>query len=81
MRELLSVGEIIDKLTIELIKAHSVREAMHSSEKDSKEYVAAYEKLTILNANRGVLKNALDSKIEEVKNGGTNRVLKHCRTY
>lgn len=80
---MLSIGEIIDKLVIELIKADTVRQQMNEcvATEDNPTYHKLYEKLTILNANRAVLKTELDSKIERVKNGEPNRVLKHCRTY
>ncbi len=78
---MLSAGEIIDKLVIELIKADTVRQEMNMHTKDSTEYVCQYEKLLTLNKNRNVLKGLLDDKIEDIKNGKANRILQHCRTY
>jgi len=78
---MLSIGEMVDKLAIELIKAHSLREGMHTLALDTEEYVAANEKLQIANENRGIIKAHLDKKIEDVRDGETNRILKHMRTY
>lgn len=76
-----SIGEMVDKLAIELIKAHSIRQQMHTQTTDSQEYVVLNEKLMIANENRGTIKQHLDKKIEDVQAGKPNRILKHMRTY
>lgn len=76
---MLSIGEIIDKLVIELIKAHTTREKMRDATED--EYVDLNKKLNIFNTNRGIIKKELDDKIDRVNNGERNVILTHSRTY
>ena len=79
---MLSIGEITDKLVIELIKAHTIREKLHSDNSLTVgEYNDLNEKLMLTNTNRGILKKELDNRIESVQNGKPNRILKHIRTY
>lgn len=77
---MLSIGDYVDKLVIELIKAHNLREKLQK-EKDEKTKTEINEKLTIANSNRSIIKQYLDSKIEKVHNGEKNRSIEHFRTY
>lgn len=76
-----SIGEMVDKLAIELIKAHTLRDQLHNDALDTEEHAEVNEKLMIANENRNIIKNHLDDKIDDVKNGKPNRVLKHMRTF
>ena len=79
--ELLSIGDLIDKLIIENIKIFNLREKLHGSQ-DSEEKVKLSLKMMILNENRSILSKAVDEKIENVINGGEeNKLLKIFKTY
>ena len=81
MSELLSVGELVDKLIIENVKIFRLRDMLHNPTLDHKERVEADVNMNIVNQNRGVIQKALDDKLLAVRRGEPNRVLKDVKTY
>jgi hypothetical protein len=81
-REMLSIGDLIDKLVIENIKIFNVRELIHNKKLNDKEYVELNKKMMILNKNRSIISTALDNKIEKViSKEEKNSILEHIKTY
>ena len=81
MSELLSFGELVDKLIIENVKIFRLRDKLHNPTLDQKERVEADVQMNIVNQNRGLIQRALDEKLLAVKRGEPNRVLKDVKTY
>jgi hypothetical protein len=79
--EILSIGEIIDKLIIENIKIFSLREKLNAAA-DNNEAGILNEKMMTLVANRSALVACLDRKIDNVANkDDINRHLKTIKTF
>mgnify|MGYP003632518475 CR=1 FL=1 len=78
---MLTLGETIDKLIIENIKLFNLREKINTENLSEKESNDAYTKMMILNENRDTISKFLDEKLEKVKNGEPNRVIKLFKTY
>lgn len=79
---MLSIGDIIDKLVIENIKLFTLREKLHTEKLSDDEYANLYDKIMILNENRGIICNHLDEKINSVTSGKEkNVILKKIKTY
>lgn len=79
--EILSIGELIDKLVIENIKIFSLREQLHKAETNYETGILN-EKMMTLVANRSALIACLDQKIENVINKNeANRTLKTIKTF
>ena len=77
-----SIGELVDKLSVENLKIFRVREQLHSDNLSDEEYVSLNNKMNILNQNRSVLSNLLDEKVEKVISGKEkNSILKMIKTY
>ncbi len=77
-----SIGELVDKLSVENLKIFRVREQLHSDNLSDEEYVSLNNKMNILNQNRSVLSNLLDEKVEKVITGKEkNSILKMVKTY
>jgi len=82
MANLMSVGEMIDKLIIENIKIFSTREKLHDTAVDDSEYVINENKMNVLNENRGTVIRFLDEKINDIINKKDANVhLKNVKTY
>jgi thermostable 8-oxoguanine DNA glycosylase len=82
MKNLYSIGELIDKLIIENIKIFNTREKLHKNDTSDKDYVEAENKMNILNENRGTVISFLDRKINDVQNGADINIhLKNVKTY
>ena len=79
---MLSIGDLIDKLIIENVKIFTLREKLNTEKLDDKEYTQLYDKIMILNENRGIICNYLDEKINNVTTGKEqNVILKKIKTY
>lgn len=77
-----SIGELVDKLSVENLKIFRVREQLHSDKLSDEEYVNLNNKMNILNQNRSTLSNLLDEKVEKVIAGKEkNSILKMIKTY
>ena len=77
-----SIGELVDKLSVENLKIFRVREQLHSENLSDEEYVSLNNKMNILNQNRSILSNLLDDKVEKVVAGKEkNSILKMIKTY
>ena len=79
---MLSIGDLIDKLIIENVKLFTLREKMHTEKLSDEEHAQIYDKIMILNENRGIICNHLDEKINNVVLGEEkNVVLQKIKTY
>jgi len=79
---LYSIGDLVDKLSVENLKIFRVREQLHSKDLSDEEYVELNNKMNILNQNRSTLSNLLDDKVEKViSKKEKNSVLKMVKTY
>jgi len=79
---MLSIGDLIDKLIIENVKLFTLREKLHGEKLTDEEYTQLYDKIMILNENRGIICNHLDEKVNNVVSGKEkNVVLKKIKTY
>lgn len=79
--EILSIGELIDKLIIENIKIFSLRDKLHSAETNADAGILN-EKMMTLVANRSALIACLDQKIENViSKNESNRILRTIKTF
>lgn len=77
---MLSVAELIDKLVIEIMKGHYLRQRYHEAEGEEK--AALYGQLMIANSNRSVISEELDRKLERVLKGEErNVIIKRLKTY
>jgi hypothetical protein len=77
-----SIGELVDKLSVENLKIFRVREQLHSDNLSDEEYISLNNKMNILNQNRSTLSNLLDEKVEKVISGKEkNSILKMIKTY
>lgn len=82
MKNILSIGELIDKLIIENIKIFNLREKIHQKNISDEDFVAAENKMNVLNENRGIIIKFLDKKIADVNDGtDQNTYLKNEKTY
>lgn len=79
---MLSIGELVDRLTIENNKIFLLRNKLHSEDLSDKEYVENNNKMNILNHNRSTLSKLLDEKLENVLAGKEpNTLLKNIKIY
>lgn len=79
---ILSIGDLIDKLVIENIKIFTLRDKLHFQELTDEEKVNLNNTMIVLNENRGIISNALDEKVANVSEGKEkNLVLKKIKTY
>jgi len=79
---MLSIGDLIDKLIIENVKLFTLRERLHTEQLDDKEHAQVYDKVLVLNENRGIICDRLDEKVNNVVIGKEkNVVLKKIKTY
>lgn len=79
---MLSIGDLIDKLIIENIKIFTLREKLHAEKLSDEEYTQLYDKIMILNENRGIICNHLDEKVNNVvSRKEKNVILKKIKTY
>jgi len=79
---LYSIGDLVDKLSVENLKIFRVREQLHSEDLSDEDYVELNNKMNILNQNRATLSNLLDDKVEKVvSKKEKNSVLKMVKTY
>lgn len=79
---MLSIGDLIDKLIIENVKLFTLREKIHNEKLSDEEYTQVYDKIMILNENRGIICNHLDEKVNNVVSGkDKNVILKKIKTY
>lgn len=79
---MLSIGDLIDKLIIENVKLFTLREKLHTEKLTDEEYTQLYDKIMILNENRGIICNYLDEKVNNVVSGKEkNIILQKIRTY
>ena len=79
---MLSIGDLIDKLIIENVKLFTLREKLHTDKLNDEEYTQLYDKIMVLNENRGIICNHLDEKVNNVVSGKEkNVVLKKIKTY
>lgn len=77
-----SIGDLVDKLSVENLKIFRVREQLHSEDLSDEDYVELNNKMNILNQNRATLSNLLDDKVEKVvSKKEKNSVLKMVKTY
>ena len=77
-----SIGDLVDKLTVENLKIFRIREDLHNEELSDEKYVKLNNKMNILNQNRSILSNLLDEKVERVVAGKEpNSFLKNIKTY
>ena len=77
-----SIGDLVDKLSVENLKIFRVREQLHSEDLSDENYVELNNKMNILNQNRATLSNLLDDKVEKVvSKKEKNSVLKMVKTY
>ena len=77
-----SIGDLVDKLSVENLKIFRVREQLHSEDLSDEKYVELNNKMNILNQNRSSLSNLLDDKVEKViSKKEKNSVLKMVKTY
>lgn len=81
MANLYSIGELIDKLVIENIKIFRLREQLHTSILNEKEYTEINNKMMHLVENRSIITSFLNEKINDVSKGLPNLYLKDIRTY
>lgn len=76
-----SLGELIDKITIENIKIATLREQLHGETNPEKK-IELNDKMMHLNQNRSILSKAINDKINDVFSGkDNNETLKNIRTY
>ena len=79
---MLSIGDLIDKLIIENVKIFTLREKLHTEKLTDRQHAELYDKIMILNENRGIICNHLDEKVNNVISGKEkNVVLRKIRTY
>jgi hypothetical protein len=79
---MLSIGDLIDKLIIENVKLFTLREKLHGEKLTNEEYTQLYDKIMILNENRGIICDHLDEKVNNVVSGKEkNVILKKIKTY
>jgi len=79
--ELLSIGELLDKLIIENIKIFNLRDQLHKAE-NNEDVGLLNEKMMSLVSNRSAIIAFLDQKIENVANkNDINRHLKTIKTF
>jgi hypothetical protein len=78
---MLSIGELVDKLVVETMKGHYLRDKLHGLKEEDPEYLDLYQKLMISNDNRGIVSNLLDEKVDKVVMGGQNVIVKRFKTY
>ena len=79
---MLSIGDLIDKLIIENVKIFTLREKLHTEKLSDEEYTQLYDKIMVLNENRGIICNHLDEKVNNVVSGKEkNVILKKIKTY
>ena len=77
-----SIGDLVDKLSVENLKIFRVREQLHSEDLSDEKYVELNNKMNILNQNRSTLSNLLDDKVEKViSKKEKNSVLKMVKKY
>ena len=77
-----SIADLIDKLVIENIKIFSIRDKLHKTDLNDKEYVHLNDKMMTLNDNRSTISKLLDNKIENVTSGKEkNVILNTIKTY
>ena len=77
-----SIGDLIDKLVIENIKIFNVRETLHKLDLSDKDKVNLNNKMIVLNENRGIISDLLDSKVDRVVDKKeSNIILKKLKTY
>ena len=77
-----SIGDLVDKLSVENLKIFRVREQLHSEDLSDEKYVELNNKMNILNQNRATLSNLLDDKVEKViSKKEKNSILKMVKTY
>lgn len=82
MKNMYSIGELMDKLIIENIKIYRLRENLHKSGVSDEEYVDSENKMNLINENRGTVINFLNRKIDDVINGDDkNSYFKDVKTY
>jgi hypothetical protein len=82
MKNLYSIGELVDKLIIENIKIFNTREILHTDNVSDEAYVIAENKMNVLNENRGIIIGFLDRKISDVLDkSDVNIHLKNVKTY
>lgn len=79
---MLSISELIDKLVIENIKIFYLRENLHDPDISNEDYVLTENKMNLLNENRGIIMDFLNTKIHGVvvKNE-QNSYLRNVKTY
>ena len=86
---ILSIGELIDKLVIENIKAYNVRQELSEVIAGQKFYEKVsrgmkirelYSKLMTYNTNRNILIKTIDEKTAEILDGKPNKVMKTVRS-
>lgn len=79
---MLSIGDLIDRLIIENVKLFTLRERLHIEGLSDEESVQLYDKIMILNENRGIICDQLDEKVNNVACGKEkNVILKKIKTY
>lgn len=79
---MISIGEMIDRLTIENIKIFKIREELHNLDDNEAKYTELFNKMNMLNENRSIISNHLDEKIDNVVSGKEkNSLLKNVKTY
>jgi hypothetical protein len=82
MKNMYSVGELIDKLIIENIKIYRLREELHKENLNDKKYVDSENKMNLINENRGTIISFLNKKIDDVISGeDKNSYFKDVKTY
>jgi hypothetical protein len=82
MKNMYSVGELIDKLIIENIKIYRLRENLHKDGVSDEKYVESENKMNLVNENRGTVINFLNNKINDVISGeDQNSYFKDVKTY
>ena len=79
--EILSIGELIDKLIIENIKIFNLRDKLNAAQTNAEAGILN-EKMMTLVANRSALVVCLDQKIDNViSKNELNRTLKTIKTF
>lgn len=82
MANMYSIGELVDKLVIENIKIYRLRETLHQKGISDEDFVANENKMNVVNENRGIVINFLNSKINDVISGkDQNSYFKDVKTY
>ena len=77
-----SIGDLIDKLVIENIKIFNIRQKLHELDLSDEDKVNLNNKMIILNENRGIISDLLDSKVTKVVDKKEkNIILKKLKTY